>query len=79
MYEVVARNCKLNPKIKYSRKDMTKAVAYTVAVNLARAFRQVDVLNQETGEVMHSIYFSDEFFRPSLTEYEAMEMVDTLF
>lgn len=79
MYEVVARNCKTNPKIKYSRKDMGKAVAYTVAVNLARAFRQVDVLNQETGEVMYSIYFSDEFFRPSLTEYEAMEMVDSLF
>ena len=79
MYEVVVRNCKTNPKIKYSRKNLTKASALFVATNLERGFRQVDILNQDTGEVMRSFYMSDEFFRPSLTEYQAMEMVDSMF
>jgi hypothetical protein len=79
MYEVVARNCKTNPKIKYSRKDMTKATAIFVATNLIRGFRQVDILNQDTGEVMYSFYMSDDFFKAELSEYEAMELVDRLF
>ena len=79
MYEVVARNCKTNPKIKYSRKNLSKASAIFVASNLERGFRQVDILNQETGEVMYSFYMSDEFFGPSLTEYQAMEVVDSVF
>jgi hypothetical protein len=79
MYEVVARNCNTNPKIKYSRKDMTKATAIFVATNLIRGFRQVDILNQDTGEVMYSFYMSDDFFKVELSEYEAMELVDRLF
>ena len=79
MYEVVARNCNTNPKIKYSRKNLTKGGAKFVARNLARAFRQVDILNQETGEVMSAIYSSSEFFVGDLTEYEAMELVDKHF
>jgi hypothetical protein len=79
MYEVVARNCKTNPKIKYSRKDMTKAMAIFVATNLIRGFRQVDILNQDTGEVMYSFYMSDDFFKAELSEYEAMAMVDSMF
>lgn len=79
MYEVVARNCNTNPKIKYSRKNLTKAAALFVATNLERGFRQVDILNQDTGEVMRAFYMSDEFFRPSLTEYEAMAVVDSMF
>lgn len=79
MYEVVARNCNTCPKIKYSRKNLTKATAKFVALNLARAFRQVDILNQDTGEVMLSTYVSDEFFKKEMSEVEAIAMVEVHF
>ena len=79
LYEVVAKNCDTAPRIEYSRKNLTKATAIFVAANLARGFRQVDVLNQETGEVMYAFYLSDEFFEGELTEYEAMELIDRYF
>ena len=79
MYEVVARNCNTCPKIKYSRKNLTKATAKFIATNLARGFRQVDILNQNTGEVMSSTYVSDEFFKGELTEIEAIAMVEAHF
>lgn len=79
MYEVVARNCNTNPKIKYSRKNLTKASALFVATNLERGFRQVDILNQDTGEVMLSTYVSDEFFKKEISEVEAIAMVEALF
>ena len=79
MYEVVARNCNTCPKIKYGRKNLTKATAKFVALNLARAFRQVDIINQDTGEVMLSTYVSDEFFKKEISEIEAIAMVEALF
>ena len=79
MYEVVARNCNTNPKIKYSRKNLTKASALFVATNLERGFRQVDILNQDTGEVMLSTYVSDEFFKKEMSEVEAIAMVEVHF
>ena len=79
MYEVVANNCKANPQIKYSRKNLTKANSIFVASNLTRGFRQVDILNQDTGEVMYTYYMSDEFFKEEMSEYEAMELVDSCF
>ena len=79
MYEVVARNCNTCPKIKYSRKNLTKATAKFIATNLTRGFRQVDILNQNTGEVMFSTYVSDEFFKGELTEIEAIAMVEAHF
>ena len=79
MYEVVARNCNTCPKIKYGRKNLTKATAKFIATNLARAFRQVDILNQDTGEVMLSTYVSDEFFKKEMSEVEAIAMVEVHF
>ena len=79
LYEVVARNCNTCPKIKYGRKNLSKSTAKFVALNLARAFRQVDILNQETGEVMLSTYVSDEFFKKEMSEVEAIAMVEAHF
>lgn len=79
MYEVVARNCNTNPKIKYSRENLTKATAIFVASNLVRGFRQVDILNQETGEVMFARYESDDFFCGEMSPIEAIALVESCF
>ena len=79
MYEVIANNCSTVPSIKYSRKDLSHAMALFVASNLARGFRQVDVLNQDTGEVMLSNYVSEEFFKEDITTLDAIKTVETMF
>jgi hypothetical protein len=54
-------------------------MAIFVASNLARGFRQVDVLNQDTGEIMLSNYVSEEFFEEEMPSFEAIKRVEALF
>lgn len=76
MYQVVAKNSTAQVSIEYSRKNFTKATALFAANNLMRGFRQVDIINQDTGEVMLSNYVSEEYFEKELTPYEAIELVE---
>jgi hypothetical protein len=78
-YEIKAENCNCAPNITYRRGDLTYEEAVYVSEVLACAFRQIDVLNQETGEVMVSQYVSCEFFKQQLTEAEAIATVEALF
>ena len=79
LYEVVAKNCDTTPRIEYSRKNLTKASAIFVAKNLVRGFRQVDILNQETGEVVFARYESCEFFINEMSPTEAINLVENYF
>lgn len=76
MYQVVAKNSTAQVSIEYSRKNFTKATALFAATNLMRGFRQVDIINQDTGEVMLSNYVSEEYFEKELTPYAAIELVE---
>ena len=79
LYEVVAKNCDTAPRIEYSRKNLTKATAIFAASNLVRGFRQVDILNQETGEVMFARYESDDFFHGEMSPIETIALVESCF
>ena len=79
LYEVVAKNGDTAPRIEYSRKNLTKATAIFAASNLVRGFRQVDILNQETGEVMFARYESDGFFRGEMSPIETIALVESCF
>ena len=76
MFQVVAKTCNSKPSIEYSRKDLTKATAIFVASNLMRGFRQVDIINQDTGEIMLSNYVCEDFFEKELTPYATIELVE---
>ena len=76
-YKVIADNCNTCPKITYERGGLTKNTARFVATNLSQAFRRVDVLCEQTGEVMYNIYYSDDFIRPDFCELTAISVVES--
>ena len=66
-YTLTVDSCEDRPKIHinfYGVKQGDIMVAFNVAKS---AFRQVEILNEETGEVVTTYYMSDEFHRPSRT------------
>lgn len=77
-YTVTAQNC-CNPYITYCIKNLTKKAAYFATQNLCAAFRSIEVVNEETGEVVYSHYEGDEFFQPSATVVEAIARVNAVF
>ena len=77
-YTVTAEN-RCNPYITYCIKNLTEKQARFAIKNLWTAFRSVEVVNEETGEVVFSHYEGDEFFQPSETEAEAIAKVSAIF
>ena len=71
-YTLTVDSCEDRPKIHinfYGVKQGDIMVAFNVAKS---AFRQVEILNEETGEVVTTYYMSDEFHRPSRTYGDAI-------
>ena len=73
-YTVTAKSLDFkNLAISYS--DLSCLSAKTVVEMLAYAFRQIDVLNEQTGEVEYTVYKSPDFFCRYDKEVEAMQKV----
>lgn len=77
-YAVTAEN-RCNPYITYHIEKLTEKQARFAIKNLWTAFRSIEVVNEETGEVVFSHYEGDEFFQPSETEAEAIAKVSAIF
>lgn len=77
-YTVIAEN-RCNPYITYTIQNLTEKQARFAIKNLWTAFRSIEVVNEETGEVVFSHYEGDEFFQPSETEAEAIAKVNAIF
>ena len=77
-YTVTAEN-RCSPYITLTLDKLTKKAAYFATQNLCAAFRSIEVVNEETGEVVYSHYEGDEFFQPSETEAEAIAKVNAIF
>ena len=72
-YNINATNCCSNPRISFEYEKLTeKQMRYAVKC-LTTAFRKVEVISNETGEVIYDHYESDEIFCPSFTETEAID------
>lgn len=66
-YSVQANNCN-HPKITYAEEGLCIEDARIIAYRLSMAFREVIVTCEETGEVMYSYYYTDDFEKPITTE-----------
>lgn len=74
-YTVTADTCCSAPKIIFSHEGIHGDLILTTVNCLRRAFRKVEVINEQTGEVVFDYYIGDEFFEPVSDATEAIDMV----
>jgi hypothetical protein len=73
-FTVEASNCDtVRIEVRYPKMSACKANA--VFGMLSASFRDVKITSDETGEVMRSAYFSDEFFSKAIPEDECLRIV----
>lgn len=72
LYTVSVSNCK-NPHIECKYEGLGLFLALSVAEILGEAFRSIEVMNEETGELVYHCYYSDEVFLRRRTEGQAIE------
>lgn len=77
-YSVKADNCNA-PKITYEVKELSAKSALFLANHLVEAFRQVDVTCEQTGEVMFSMYYNDDFHKPTMDELTCLSIAQSVF
>ena len=75
-YHILADNCNM-PKITFEIKNIPKNTAKYVAGVLGEAFRKVDVICENTGEVVYNIYHDGDFLTFSISEIEAISVLKT--
>lgn len=70
-FTVEASNCDtIRIDVRYPKMSACKANA--VFCLLVASFREVKIVSDETGEVMRSAYWSDEFFSKDMPEDECL-------
>lgn len=76
-YSVSADTCE-SPKITVEYKGLSMDKARQVAMALEGAFRKVDVICEQTGEVMYNVYYSSEYYNKGYTCADALGVVEGL-
>ena len=77
-YVVTANNCN-TPKITYEVNGLSEKSALFLANHLVEAFRQVDVICEQTGEIMFSVYYNDNFRKPTMDELTCLSVAQSVF
>ena len=77
-YTVSADNCNA-PRLTYEVKGLAEKSALFLANHLTEGFRDVKVVCDQTGEVMFSIYYNDDFRKPTLAELECLAVAQSIF
>ena len=62
-----------NPKIFYEASNVNRFMASGLATILVKAFRSIVILDDETGEVMYSLYLAEDMFSPTASIAEVIE------
>ena len=76
-YSVTARSCnRLNVTVEI--KELSIHMASFVFANLEKGFRNVEMLNEETGEVVKSIYYNGTEICPICSESEAIAIIGSI-
>ena len=75
-YTVKADNGQHKPRIEFSHDAVAGHQAKAVALLLTKAFRNVEVLCNETGEVMFHNYVACEWFEPDLEISTVLSVVE---
>lgn len=76
-YSVSADTCE-SPKITVEYKGLSMEKAKHIAMILEGAFRKVDVICEQTGEVMYNVYYSSEYFEKCHSCSDALGVIEEL-
>lgn len=76
-YSVIADNCN-SPRITYEVKGLAKNAAKFLAEHLGQAFRKVDVICEQTGEVVYNMYYNDDFKKTGMREIECLDIAQNI-
>ena len=77
-YSVNANNCNA-PRITYEVKELTAKSAMFLANHLTEGFRQVEVICEQTGEIIFSMYYNDEIRKPTMDELTCLSIAQSIF
>ena len=77
-YTIKADNGRHRPRIEYSHEAVPGHKAKALAILLTKAFRNVEVTNNETGEVMFTSYVSGDWFEPELAISTVLSVADDM-
>ena len=71
-YLLTAKTSDVFTNITYEKPHLPGELASLLMYDLANGFKSVDVINEETGEVVYSQYHGDDLWMPSQDPYEAI-------
>lgn len=77
-YTITVMNCECHPSAKLVYEDVPESRIRRAIDFARRAFRQVEIINQECGEIAFSHYIDSSFFEPVLCLGEAIEMLSDI-
>ena len=77
-YSVKADNCNA-PKITYEVKGLASKSALFLAKHLTEAFRSVEVVCEQTGEIAYQTYYNDDFRKPTIDELTCLSIAQNIF
>ena len=73
-YKVEANNCN-SPRITCEITGQAENSARFLAENLSRAFRDVRVICEQTGEIMYSVYYNDDFKKSTMSQIDCLATI----
>lgn len=76
IYTLTANSCE-PVSINCGWRELKSNEAISLASILTKAFRQVEIIDNETGEVCLTKYYSSEFFFPTTTYGKAIQAAET--
>lgn len=62
-----------NPEITFKQTNLSVHMAFAAMDILSKAFRSCDIVSEDTGAIIASVYTAAEFFTPTLTLTEAVD------
>ena len=75
-YTITAENCGGLYYSTFKKSGVPKKYIAPLTQILSLGFRDIEVINDETGEVALNMYFNDEFFIKEETEGETLKQVE---
>ena len=77
-YTLAIDSCESRPQIDVRFKNIKREHIEEAARIASTVFRQVEVTNEETGEVIFSLYVDCDWFNPTTTYGEAIDAINRL-
>ena len=77
-YEVRLSNCGGKTMVDANIHSVDEKYIGTVVNTATKAFRSVEVYDEETGEIATNIYISDKWFDPLLSKGEALDFIEAV-